>query len=103
MIFSDDVADACIYFLKTKTNETLINIGSGKDKTIIEYAKYIMKYLKVNYEIVLEKKKINRYPKKSLRCFVGKKIWMAKKNFFQKGFIFSCEWLFKEKLNNQIT
>ena len=32
LIYSDDIADACIFFLKKKTTETLINIGTGKTK-----------------------------------------------------------------------
>jgi len=51
LIFSDDIADACIYFLNKKTKHTLINIGTGIEKSIIDYAKYIMKHLGVNLKI----------------------------------------------------
>ena len=47
IIFSEDVADACIFFMNKKTKETLINIGSGYEKTILEYAKFIANYFKV--------------------------------------------------------
>tara|TARA_Y100000591_G_scaffold321039_1_gene335332 strand:- start:84 stop:1031 length:948 start_codon:yes stop_codon:yes gene_type:complete len=103
LIFSDDIADACIYFLKTKTNETLINIGSGKDKTIIEYAKYIMKYLKVNYEIVLEKKKLMGTPRKVLDVSLAKKYGWQRKTSFKKGLSLVVNDYLKKKLNNQIT
>ena len=56
LIYSDDLADACIYFLKKKTKHTLINIGTGFDKSIEEYAKLIMKHLRVNLKIKYEKK-----------------------------------------------
>ena len=52
LIYADDIADACIYFLLKKTKETLINIGSGKEKTITDYAKFIMKHLGVQFKIV---------------------------------------------------
>ncbi len=29
LMYVDDLADACIYFLNKKTKETLINVGSG--------------------------------------------------------------------------
>ena len=51
LIFSDDIADACIYFLNKKTNHSLINVGSGVEKSINDYAKYIMKFLGVNLKI----------------------------------------------------
>ena len=34
LIFSEDIADACVYFLNKKTNHTLINVGSGVEKSI---------------------------------------------------------------------
>ena len=34
MMYVDDLADACIYFLNKKTDETLINIGSGFEKKL---------------------------------------------------------------------
>ena len=57
LIYVDDVADACIFFLNKKTKETLINIGSNLEKKIIDYAKFIMKELNLNFNIV--KKKLN--------------------------------------------
>ena len=56
VIYSDDIADACIFFLKKKTKESLINIGTGIEKSIIEYAKFIMRHLRVNLKIIYEKK-----------------------------------------------
>ena len=41
IIFVDDIADACIYFMNRKTKKTLINIGTGKDLSIESYAKYL--------------------------------------------------------------
>ena len=45
------------FFLKKKTKESLINVGSGIEKKIIDYAHYIMKYLNVELKIKFEKKK----------------------------------------------
>ena len=49
LTYVDDVADACIFFLKKRTKETLINIGSGFEKSIKEYAEYVRNKLEVNY------------------------------------------------------
>ena len=56
VILSDDIADACLYFLNKNTKESLINIGSGVEKSIEEYAKFIMNYLQLKFEIKYEKK-----------------------------------------------
>ena len=39
----DDLAEACIFFLKKKTRETLINVGTGKEITIKKYAIFLKK------------------------------------------------------------
>ena len=35
LMYVDDLADACIYFLNKKTKESLINIGSGIEKQLL--------------------------------------------------------------------
>ena len=50
VIFVDDLADACVYFMKKKTRENLINIGTGNEYTIVDYVKFISK-------VILNKKK----------------------------------------------
>jgi len=57
LMYADDLADACIFFLKKKTKHSLINIGSGIEKTIIEYAKFVSKHLNYLGFIALDKRK----------------------------------------------
>ena len=42
ILYVDDLAEACVYFMNKKVKETLINIGSGKDYSIKEYALLIL-------------------------------------------------------------
>ena len=85
LIFSDDIADACIFFLKKNTKETLINIGTGKDKSITEYAKLIMKHLGVNFKIVYKKNKPNGTMRKVLDVSIAKKYGWRPKTSLKKG------------------
>ena len=73
LIFSDDIADACIYFLNKKTNHSLINVGSGVEKSINDYAKYIMKYLGVNLKIKHEKSNLDGTYRKLMDSSLAKK------------------------------
>ena len=57
LMYVDDLADACIYFLNKKTKDTLINIGTGHDKSIFEYAKFILKKINFKCKIILDKSK----------------------------------------------
>ncbi len=81
LIYSDDIADACIFFLKKKTKESLINIGTGIEKSIIEYAKFIMRHLRVNLKIIYEKKTPDGTFRKLLDVSLAKKYgWKYKTN-----------------------
>ena len=45
LIYVQDIADACIFFMKKKTKHSIINIGSGKDYSIEYYAKLFSKII----------------------------------------------------------
>ena len=90
-IYVDDLADACIYFMKIKTRESWINIGTGKDFTISQYAKIIMKYLKCNLKIKFDNTKPNGSPRKLLDISVAKKYGWTAKTHLQSGFIKTYE------------
>ena len=52
ILYVDELAKACIYFMNKKTKDTfLINIGSGKDYSIKEYAKLFLEILTPNRKI----------------------------------------------------
>jgi len=42
VIYVDDIADACIFFMKKNFFGTILNIGTGKDFSIKQYAKIIL-------------------------------------------------------------
>jgi GDP-L-fucose synthase len=52
IMYVDDLAEACLFFLKKKTTHSLINIGSGIEKSILEFAKIIAK--KIDYKVKFE-------------------------------------------------
>ena len=86
LMYVDDLADACEFFLKKKIKHSLINIGSGKEKTISGYCKFIMKKLNVSLKINFDKKKPNGTLRKKLDTNLAKKYgWKSKYNL-SKGF-----------------
>jgi GDP-L-fucose synthase len=83
LIYVDDVADACVYFMKKKTKEVTINIGTGKDYSIEQYAKILLKiiYPEKKVKIVFDKSKPNGTPRKVLDISLAKKYgWRAQTN-----------------------
>ena len=78
----DDLADACVFFMKKKTKHKLINIGTGKDYSIIYYAKFISQIiLKKKIPIKFDKSKPNGVFRKVLNISLAKKYgWKPKIN-----------------------
>ena len=98
LIFVDDIADSVIHFMNKKTSENLINIGTGKDLTIKEYAEFIIKRLKLKLKIKFDKSYPDGTPKKVLDISLAKKYgWVAKTNL-QKGFDETYKDFLKNKL-----
>lgn len=83
IIFVDDIADACLYFMNKNTKEVLINIGTGKDYTIKEYVNKFSKILISNKKIKIkfDLKKPNGVKRKLLDVSLAKKYgWKSKCN-----------------------
>ena len=80
LTYVDDLAEACIFFLKKKTQHTLINIGSGYEKTINEYINLICKKLGYKEKIKFNQDKfMDGTPRKVLDCSIAKKYgWKSK-------------------------
>ena len=86
LMFVDDLAEACEFFLRKKTKHSLINIGSGIEDSIIGFSKFIMNKLEIKLSIKFDKSKPNGTPRKKLNINLAKKYgWKAKFNL-NKGF-----------------
>tara|TARA_Y100001970_G_C14156607_1_gene815944 strand:- start:107 stop:1045 length:939 start_codon:yes stop_codon:yes gene_type:complete len=81
VIYVDDIADACVYFMNKKFKGSMINIGTGKDYSIKEYAKIILKLIIPNEKIKIkyDKSKPNGTPRKVMDVSLAKKYgWKSK-------------------------
>ena len=68
VIYVDDLADACVFFMKKKFAGTILNIGTGKDFSIKQYAKIILDQIipKNKIKIKYNLSKPNGTPRKVL-------------------------------------
>tara|TARA_B100001063_G_C16354566_1_gene353053 strand:- start:99 stop:548 length:450 start_codon:yes stop_codon:yes gene_type:complete len=81
LIFVEDIAEACVFFMNKKIKESLINIGTGKDYTIKDYAKILLKIIHPGKKVIIkfDKSKPNGTPRKVLNVSLAKKYgWVAK-------------------------
>ena len=81
VIYVDDIADACIYFMNRKTKHSLINIGTGRDYSIKEYVKLFLKTLipQKKIKLIFQKNKPNGTPRKLMDVTLAKNYgWKSK-------------------------
>ena len=86
LMFSYDFADACVFFLKKKTKETLINIGTSQELSISQYANFVIKKLNARLKIKFDKTKKDGTKRKILDCSIAKKYGWKPKINLNKGF-----------------
>ena len=96
LMYVDDLASACEYFLKKKTKHTLINIGSGKEKTIEGFAKYINKKFDNKIKIKFDKSKPNGTPRKIVDITLAKSYGWKPKFTLDEGFKLTFEDFLKQ-------
>ena len=89
IIYVDDIADACIFFMKKKIKETVVNIGTGKDYSIYQYAKLLIKTIipGKKIEIKYDLSKPNGTPRKLLDISLAKKYGWKSYYTYEEGII----------------
>ena len=101
LMFVDDLAEACEFFLKKKTKHVLINIGSGQEKSILRFCKFLMKQFKINLKIKFDKTKPNGTPRKILDTSLARSYGWRSKFDLIKGFELTYnDFLKKQKTKN---
>lgn len=86
LMFVEDFADAVLFFMKKKISQPFINIGTGKEHSIIWYAKYLMKQMKVKLKVKFDRSKPDGMPHKCLDISIAKQYGWKPTDNLDKGF-----------------
>ena len=65
-LYVDDMADACVHLMKTYSQAELINIGTGEDITIAEFARVVAEIVGYSGEISFDTSRPDGTPRKLL-------------------------------------
>ncbi|RXT46650.1 GDP-L-fucose synthase [Bradyrhizobium betae] len=65
-LYVDDMADACVHLMKTYSGTDLINIGTGEDITIAEFARVVAEIVGYSGEISFDTSRPDGTPRKLL-------------------------------------
>ncbi len=63
-LFSEDLADACVFVMKSYSDELFLNVGTGRDMTILELAEIIAKIAGWKGTFTFDKSKPDGMPRK---------------------------------------
>ena len=67
-LFSEDLADACIYLMKNYNDDEIVNIGTGIEVTIRELAEAVKEVIDFEGELEFDTSKPDGTPRKLLDC-----------------------------------
>ena len=96
LIYVDDIAESIIYFLDKKLSKNLINIGSGIEKTIDQYAKLVCEIIGVKLKIKYKNKLLTGTPRKLLDSSYAKKNGWKSKTNLKKDILKTYSYFLKE-------
>ena len=77
--------------MNKKTKESLINVGAGNDRSIMNYAKFILKKMNLRCKIVLDRSKSDGTPRKIIDSSIARKYGWFPRIDLNKGFDLTLE------------
>ena len=86
IMYVDDLSEAVIHFMKKKVSHSLINVGSGLEMKIKDYALFISNELKINIKFKFDKSKPSGTPRKLVDSNLAKSYGWSAKIGLKKGF-----------------
>jgi GDP-L-fucose synthase len=84
-LYVDDMADACVHLMKVYSEAELINIGTGEDITIAEFARVVARVVGFNGTISYDPSRPDGTPRKLLDVGRLDKLGWRAKTSLQDG------------------
>lgn len=99
-LFVDDMADACIYLMNRYDGNEFVNIGIGKDLTILEAATIIKEEVGFKGSLVFDASEPDGTPQKLLDVSKLNSLGWKAKTSFRDGIRRTIEWYEKREIAN---
>jgi GDP-L-fucose synthase len=91
-LFSDDLGDACVFAMKNYSGEMFLNVGTGKDMTILELAERIAKAIDWQGDFTFDSSKPDGMPRKVMDVSRMTALGWTASTDFDTGMKFAYEW-----------
>ncbi|MEE2923675.1 MAG: GDP-L-fucose synthase [bacterium] len=97
----DDLAIACVHLMNSQVNETLINVGTGKDISIKNLAYLVCRIVGYEGKINWDSNKPDGTPRKLLNVDLANKLGWKASVSLEKGIQQTYDWFVKEYREKQ--
>jgi GDP-L-fucose synthase len=91
-LFSEDLGDACVFAMKSYSGEMFLNVGTGKDMTILELAERIAKAIGWQGEFTFDRSKPDGMPRKVMDVSRMRALGWTAPTDFETGMKYAYEW-----------
>lgn len=91
-LFSEDLADACVFVMKNYSDDMFLNVGPGTDITILELAQTVAKVIGWNGEFTLNTSKPDGMPRKVMDVSRLRNLGWTATTDFAAGMKQAYEW-----------
>lgn len=91
-LFTEDLADACVFVMKNYSGETFLNVGTGKDMTILELAQSIARVIGWRGTFTFDTSKPDGMPRKVMDVSRLRALGWVAKTDFETGMQQAYEW-----------
>lgn len=91
-LFTEDLADACVFVMKNYSDEAFLNVGTGHDITILELAQVIAKIVGWNGTFTFNPSKPDGMPRKVLDVSRLRALGWSASTDFETGLKHAYEW-----------
>jgi GDP-L-fucose synthase len=91
-LFSDDLGDACVFAMRNYAGEMFLNVGTGKDMTILELAERIAKAIGWQGEFAFDRSKPDGMPRKVMDVSRMTALGWTAPTDFETGMKYAYEW-----------
>jgi len=91
-LFTEDLADACVFVMKNYSGEMALNVGTGHDMTILELAERIAKIVDWNGVFTFDQSKPDGMPRKVMDVSRLRNLGWSAETDFDTGMREAYEW-----------
>jgi len=97
-LYVEDLAEACVFLMNEYNGSTLLNVGTGKDLSILELADKIKKITNFKGEVIWDKSKPDGTPRKLLDVSKVNSLGWEAKTSLDQGIKKTYDWYIQNRV-----